>query len=534
MTSAPDIKASNKRARPARTSVVRRLVINIVLTMMLVGGLATALLFAREYQLQVEEEHDEMMRIANIFTPAIAHALWQYDRHQLTLLIAGLQADPGISYARVGDIANFSTAAGVRPYHKKITDIPLYYDDILVGELSVAYDTGATWSHSITHSAPYISSFILLLFALTVAVIYVIHRSVTRRITRLAHEVNERIRNGIHDPITIEPSDYRDEIDQLMLSFRELNEQLVDELSRNNRAQQQLSVINTELEDRVEERTQHLSETIQRLNQTLDELNATQGQLIEAEKLSALGGMIAGIGHEIETPLGLCLTMESCLRNDVNALQQEYSQSPTQLPDEAWRPVTESLDLLRENLRRASELMKSFKAVTAGQVSEDSEWIYLTKTIDDMLRSLSPALRDHQHQINVECAATVKMQASAIAINQIFTNLIMNSIHHGFQGEDSGIINIRVGEDKENIVIHYSDNGVGLSKEARQKIFEPLFTTRRGKGGTGLGMHLVYNIIKQRMKGEITLEPASQGVTFRIVMPKLKSQRREKGRKAIY
>ncbi|MEK9714006.1 MAG: HAMP domain-containing sensor histidine kinase, partial [Thalassolituus sp.] len=179
-------------------------------------------------------------------------------------------------------------------------------------------------------------------------------------------------------------------------------------------------------------------------------------------------------------------------------------------------------------------LMKSFKSVTAGQIGDDSEWINLREAINKLLYSLSPSLRNSSHQITLSCPEQLSMQASPMAINQILTNLIMNSLNHGFQNIPSGDINIQVAEDRDNIVILYSDDGSGLTEEAKSKIFEPLFTTKRGKGGTGLGMHLVYNIVRQRMKGEITLEDSTEGVAFRIAIPKRKAQRREKGRQAIY
>ena len=514
---------------------------HVLLTSVLIGGLAATLLFFWAYQKETRLQLERSSEIAESHSPALAYALWQFDKEQMSLIIRGMMKHTSLTYVRATDNSSLTVETGSRPYHTQVEQIPLRYNNVDVGTLEIAFSENSPVTKAASHALPVISSITAMLVALAILLFYVIHRVVTQRISRLAATVDSRLHNGIHVPINVEPSDYNDEIDQLMVSFRKLNEELLDELARNTRTQQQLGLANSELEQRVDERTRHLSQTIGRLNQTVADLNATQGQLIEAERLSALGGMIAAIGHEIETPLGLCLTMESCLRNDLLELQEQSHALTLSLKQDSentaslsFDAVIESLDLLRENLRRATGLMKGFKSVTAGQIGDDSEWINLREAINQLIYSLSPSLRHTRHQIHLSCAEHISMQASPMAINQILTNLIMNSLNHGFQNIPAGEISIQVAEDRENIVIRYSDNGSGLSDEAKGKIFEPLFTTKRGKGGTGLGMHLVYNIIQQRMKGDISLEDTDEGVAFRISIPKRKAQRREKGRRAIY
>lgn len=515
-------------------SVVRRIFIQFTITSLFIGGIAGALLFTWTYQQQNQHHKERSEDIRNSYTASVAHAVWQYDRQQLQFILSGIQARGDIDYARASDHLSLNVEVGKRPYHTNVTVIPLHFEGSDIGTLELSIDGAYILKDSIYKTLPYLSALLLLLLSVAVTLAFVVHRIVTQRISVLAKEIESRLKDGIHNPIPVNVSQHGDEIDQLQVAFNNLNEQLLDELMRNKRTQQQLSVVNAELEERVEERTQHLSETIQRLNQTLDDLNATQGQLIESEKLSALGGMIAAIGHEIETPFGLCLTMESCLRNDLKDLQHSLGDNISKDSAERIHAVNESLDMLKQNLRRASELMKSFKEVSAGHIGDDSEWINLKETISELVYGLTPILRHTQHHIDVECPEHIAMQASAAAINQILTNLIMNSLNHGFANIEEGNILVKVGEDRDNIVMLYTDNGNGLSDEARIKIFEPLFTTKRGKGGTGLGMHLVYNIVRHRMKGDITLEDTNQGVAFRIAIPKRKAQRRNKGRDAIY
>lgn len=515
-------------------SVVRRIFIHFIITSLFVGGIAGALLFTWTYQQQSQRHQERSDDIRNSYIGPVAHAVWQYDREQLKYILTGIQARGDVNYARASDHSSLSVEVGIRPYHTKVTLIPLDYEGNSIGTLELSIDESVVLRNSVVNAIPYLTSLLIVLFSLAVTLVLVVYRIVTQRVTTLARGIESQLKHGIHDSIPVQVSQHGDEIDQLQIAFNNLNEQLLDELLRNKRTQQQLSVINAELEERVEERTQHLSETIQRLNQTLDDLNATQGQLIESEKLSALGGMIAAIGHEIETPFGLCLTMESCLRNDLKDLKQSLGADLSEESTQQIHAVSESLDMLKQNLRRASELMKSFKEVSAGQIGNDSEWINIKDTISELVYSLTPTLRHTQHQVTIDCPDNISIQASASAINQILTNLIMNSLNHGFVNIEEGVITIKVGEDRDNIVMLYTDNGVGLSDEAQIKIFEPLFTTKRGKGGTGLGMHLVYNIVHHRMKGDITLEKTKEGVAFRVAIPKRKAQRRNKSRNAIY
>lgn len=515
--------------------LIRRTFIYFTLMSLLVGGIAGALLLVWTYQVQNRYFEQRIAEVREGFTESVAHSLWQYDREQLNYLLSGILSQSDISYARASDTISLTVELGKRPYHAELNIIELTYRDQHIGTLELGFNQNAVLVDTLSSLTPFVISTLILLLAQAGMLVFVMHRVVARRISQMADEAESRLTHGIHDPLVAQLSPYGDEIDRLISAFNALNERLLDELLANTRAQQQLTVINAELEVRVDERTRHLSQTIARLNQTLDDLHATQGKLIEAEKLSALGGMIAAIGHEVETPLGLCLTMESCLRNDIRSLRSALEDSASAGIRTELDAVDESLAMLAQNLRRASDLMRSFKEVSAGQIDDDNQWISLCDTITETLQTLAPKLRDTPFKVRVECPESVTMQASTVAINQILTNLIMNSLTHGFQGRNHGLITIRVGDDRDNVVIRYSDDGCGLSQEAREKIFEPLFTTRRGKGGTGLGMHLVYNIVRQRMKGDIALETTSDvGVAFRISMPKRKAQRRSIARDAVY
>ena len=295
-----------------------------------------------------------------------------------------------------------------------------------------------------------------------------------------------------------------------------------EELQQKTLAQQQLKTINLELENRVADRTRNLQQTVNELNQTLAELHATQGKLIEAEKLSSLGGMVAGIAHEINTPLGLCITIHSYIQDHYLEMKKRFDAGEMRKQDfvDFISMMDESLSILDKNLQRSAHLIKSFKQVSEDQTGEHIRKFSLHDYLQEILETLSPKFKQNKHRVEIDCPDQLWMETYAGSVSQVLTNLIMNSLLHGFEFKNDGVIRIQAGEERGNIIIRYSDDGIGLSAEARQKIFEPFYTTKRGQGGTGLGMHLVYNIVHQRLRGDIQIEDSTQGAAFRLTIPK--------------
>ena len=184
----------------------------------------------------------------------------------------------------------------------------------------------------------------------------------------------------------------------------------------------------------------------------------------------------------------------------------------------------ESLGLLDNNLQRASELISSFKQVAVDQASDAIRDINLKRYVEDLIQSLQPQLKKTQHQIHIECPADLYIRCPAGAISQIFTNLIMNSLLHGFDGINSGNmwINITTEHDGEQdlLRIRYSDDGIGIDEQKLNHLFDPFFTTKRDQGGSGLGTHIVRNLVTQTLKGDINAysEPGN-GLTYEFTFP---------------
>lgn len=270
-----------------------------------------------------------------------------------------------------------------------------------------------------------------------------------------------------------------------------------------------------------------LEETIKARTRDLEHALATlkerQAQLLVSEKMAVLGGLVAGVAHEINTPVGIGVTAASHLESRIQEVARLYEDD--ELTQEGYEDflssAREGSQIILRNLKTAASLIHSFKLVAVDQSSEAIRTFDLGEYVDTVLLSLQPELKQTRIAVEVRCAAGFKMTSYPGDISQILTNLIMNSIAHGFnQGADAGAINIDIEREAGDAVIRYTDNGSGIPGAIIHRIFDPFFTTNRQAGRSGLGMHIVYNIVTQKLKGEIScMDTQSKGVLFVVRIP---------------
>jgi signal transduction histidine kinase len=284
-------------------------------------------------------------------------------------------------------------------------------------------------------------------------------------------------------------------------------------------AEEALRALNEELELRVERRTSDLRAANVELQHALDRLTLTQRQLLESEKLASLGGLVAGIAHEINTPLGVGITAASHLAEEATRLSRllEQDRLGRNDLDRFQRTACESAEMILRNLRRADALVKSFKQVAVDQSTEDRRVVELGACIGEILTTLGPTLKKTPHKVELICGEPVVCETAPGALYQIVSNLVMNSLVHGFVDERPGRIVVAIARAGDDIAIDYRDDGVGMDEATRARIFDPFFTTRRGQGGSGLGMHIVYNLVTQSLGGTIRVDSfAGQGIDVAI------------------
>jgi signal transduction histidine kinase/HAMP domain-containing protein len=278
---------------------------------------------------------------------------------------------------------------------------------------------------------------------------------------------------------------------------------------------------NKNLEIKVSQRTEELHVQNQALSNTLTELEQTQTQLIEAEKMASLGSLVAGISHEVNTPLGVAVTAASHLNQQTKEFKFKHNSGKLTKSGflSYMESTTETTNIILSNLNRASILIQSFKQIAVDQSSDNKAVFSLKPHLEMLVTSLRPSFKNRPIDINIY-GDNFDIDSYPGPLSQIVTNLIMNCIKHGLTDCKKGLINIIIAQDLEHITMTVEDNGVGIPDNIKNKVFDPFFTTQRGIGGSGLGLNIVYNLIKQKLGGDIKLEDnPPQGVRFIISLP---------------
>ncbi len=259
------------------------------------------------------------------------------------------------------------------------------------------------------------------------------------------------------------------------------------------------------------------------LRNTLHELEVAQSQLVESEKLASLGGMMSGMAHELNTPIGIAVTAVSTLEDQakiINAKMENKELSTTDF-EQFLNLVKDAGNIAHGNLRRTAQLIKSFKDVSVDRATDEVRDINLADYLEEILIYMRPTYKKLPHKVELKCSAGINITTAPGALSQVVINFLNNSLMHAFEEGVHGniLISAEILGDKVRLV--YTDDGKGIPEADLQKVYEPFYTTRKGRGGTGLGLHLVREIVKQKLQGSITLVSAlGKGVRFEIELPR--------------
>ncbi|WP_024612211.1 HAMP domain-containing sensor histidine kinase [Pseudoalteromonas sp. TB64] len=294
------------------------------------------------------------------------------------------------------------------------------------------------------------------------------------------------------------------------------------QLTRHEKDKEEIKQLNQSLEEKVNQRTIALREANQELLSTLERMHQYQTQIVENEKMASLGQMVAGVAHEVNTPIGLGITGSTLLRDKLADIQISFNDqnlTSNQLKRFIDEGI-ENLDLIYRNLNRAADLIANFKKVAVIQDDGIKKSINLHKLISDVLTSVQSELITKKPIVTVNCPTDLLVQSKSDPLQQVFQQLLINSVVHGFIGTENNEIKIDVELTDKKLTIIYSDNGQGVDKNVKHRIFDPFVTSKRGQGASGLGMHLVYNLVTQALGGRILFDlEEKHGARFIITIP---------------
>lgn len=298
---------------------------------------------------------------------------------------------------------------------------------------------------------------------------------------------------------------------------------LVDAYRRAVREQRRLVKVSDRLQGQLGAVNQELAKRTAEAEEALARLRDAQEQLVQTEKLASLGALVGGVAHEINTPVGIALSCASHLSDATAEIHRLFAADDIGVDDfqRYMDTAADTARLILSNCERAAALIRSFKQVAVDRTTSERRRFDLAATIGETLDSLGPGLRQAGHTVTVSCPAGLMMDTYPGALGQVLTNLVMNSVVHGYDEGVAGRLSIRVDQpDPATVRLVYADDGKGIPDHHRARVFDPFFTTRRGSGGTGLGLHIAHNLVRGSLGGTLTVDSApGRGTSFTLVMP---------------
>lgn len=524
--------------------------------------LSTLAIFGFEIALQFNQRKagiaEELEMYQSIFHGNISHGMWHMNPQEVDATVAGLLKMPSVSRVTVtlpnGDVFRDAISKDKMAEWGSSTifssQAPIRYRDsstaeLVLGRLEIQSNGGVILSRL----RPWIATALLAAVLKTVILIYLVRLFFKRILSRPLFTI-ARLASEI-DPKKVQPQALPvkpgtpDELDMISLAIngllievsntvgalddlnKGLESQVADRTARLQNANQELAQQQEDLRAEVSLRRQReldLQTVNASLADSLEKLHLAQQSLVESEKMAALGALVAGVAHEINTPVGLSLTGSSHFKYMVEQLEQKFTAGQLTEP-EFITFMQDSKELARAifvSLEKAAALVGSFKLVAVDQVHDEIREFEPREYIEDVLLTHQQLLKRAKVTVAVDCKETLKVKSYAGAWSQILSNLITNSMTHGFAPEQANPrIEIAVRETAQELELIYQDNGKGMSEETAKKVYDPFFTTNRQAGGSGLGMHIVYNLVSQKLHGRIRLVTApGQGVRFTIFLSK--------------
>ena len=268
---------------------------------------------------------------------------------------------------------------------------------------------------------------------------------------------------------------------------------------------------------------EEVQRTADELRTALQSLEQARDRLVQSEKMAALGQLVAGVAHEINTPIGVALTAATHLGERTGEFRGAFAENRMKRSDlQAYVDLAgESAELLRYNIERAAQLIQSFKQVAVDQASEQHRSFELKSYLEQLIASLAPEVRKAGHSLTMTCEEGIELTSYPGALAQVLSNLVSNAIVHAYERGTAGTIALTAVSEGADVVLTVSDNGRGIPSEDLSRIYDPFFTTRRGAGGTGLGLHIVFNIVTETLHGRIACRSTpGLGTSFTAVIPK--------------
>ena len=524
-----------------KSSISRKLLAFVILISSFFALLQTLLQIHSDYKEGLYVIDQRFEQIASSYIDSLARSVWEINDAQIDSIVSGISKLPDVTGISVEEIDHLNRPVVLKHFeHANTTDTIIREypitrmvkgEDKIIGNLRVSITLTSLYNALLEKFAIMLSIQAVKTIVVSICLLYIFHQLVTRHLNRMASFSEEIDLHNLDQPLHLdrETPKRADELTSISDALNTARINMKQMLKKN----EQIIVYQAELQQQEEKqkhaeeisaKNQELQNSNDELRSTIKELNQTQEQLIKSEQLAALGGMVAGVAHEMNTPIGVALTGSSSIREHADDMQLKLSEERIKKSElEDFLSSTSELSEVMENsLNKAATLIKSFKQISTEQHNERATLFNLHKNFNDIVIGLQIKLQKHNVTVVNELDKELVITGYPGLMYQIFTNFINNSLMHGFEGRESGQISMTASLDDKQVTLHYRDNGIGMDSDTCKKIFNPFFTTRRAKGGTGLGMHIVHNLVCEKLQGSLSVssEP-DQGTSIFLTLPLL-------------
>lgn len=504
---------NNGHLNPKTASTLRT---RILLAILLASTLPTLMIIAWRsfYSLgpDLEQQTQAAMEAhAALLTNALQLPVWNLDRQTVNALITAAHKDPAIAGVVVTDEFG-NLISPDRPRDKDLggniltNNYPLYFNRQKIGSVSLLVSR-QPFHDAALHEIQ--ASLVILMLQAVISILvayYLLNRQVIIPITRLASAANRISDGNFATPITTRR---QDEVGMLYADMEKMRISL--------------NTLFNHLDDEVRARTVELVNANQCLNQLVDELNRTRHELVIREKIAALGSLVAGISHELNTPLGNCLLAVSLLRDNLAQLKEDFTRGMSRSTFENnLRLQDEAINISEKSLRRAIDLLTRFRSISP----ESHKTALLQFSVNDLLHNLTLTMAGNCRQgisLAIEAEPHLMLSSFQSCVWETLYSLVDNATRHAFPASyEAGLITLCAQGTEEGIAITVKDNGQGMSETDAKKIFDPFFTTQMGKGSSGLGMYIIYNMVSTVLGGHISVTSApGKGTCIQLLLPNL-------------
>ncbi|BAJ03670.1 sensor histidine kinase [Shewanella violacea] len=522
-------------SRLIKSQIGRKLTISIILFSSLITLITTGFQLVNDYKGDVDRITRQFTSIEKVNLDVLAASIWVIDERLINTQINGLIQLPDITYISIHDDSGQVWTSGTpTPENTIEKTFELTYDSgndtIAVGSLLVQADLKAVYEKLLKRAIIILFFNAIKTFIVAGFILFLVWYMVARHLHMLSLYCQRLDLDSPFEPLKFDQNNKEgDEFHQVSSAINTMQQQLRTSFSDIKKSKQELQDALTDRERLLaletsykEELARQVKERTQELEQSLLVLKRAQEVLVEQEKMAALGGLVSGVAHEINTPIGICLTAATSQMIHVKELLQLIHGEDATLEEinDILEEHQESCALIVNNITKASTLIQKFKSVAARQNPEELKTFNLRQALIDSHESMKILFTEQEVEVQFDIAPELEIKTNQSLLKQITGNVLSNSYSHAFKKVEKSIIIIRAKLVDNNLSISIQDNGPGISTEAATHIFEPFYTTSRSEGATGLGLSAAYNAAIL-LKGNIRFEPECElgGACFLISFP---------------